>query len=74
MQDSTSLVGLDVHASLTHAAIVDPVTAELRGVRLRWRRALEVVEFLGTLAGQVRAVYEALGSMSPPGRQPQPYE
>ena len=35
MQHSMSLVGLDVHAAQTHAAILDMVTGELRGVKLR---------------------------------------
>src|SRR4051812_48196679 len=58
MQHSMSLVGLDVHASQTHAAILDPSTGELRGVRLRMPPA-RVVEFLATLAAPVRAGYEA---------------
>ncbi len=58
MQQSMSLVGLDVHASQTHAAIFDTVTGELRGVKLRMAPSA-VVEFLATLPGPVRAVYEA---------------
>ena len=58
MQHSMSLVGLDVHASQTHAAILDTATGELRGVRLRMAPG-QVVEFLTTLPGPVRAVYEA---------------
>jgi transposase len=58
MQHSTSLVGLDVHAAQTHAAILDTATGELRGVKLRMAPA-EVVGFLATLPGPVRAVYEA---------------
>jgi transposase len=53
-----SLVGLDVHASQTHAAILDMSTGELRGVKLRMAPG-QVVEFLATLPGPVRAVYEA---------------
>jgi transposase len=53
-----SLVGLDVHASQTHAAVFDPSTGELRGVKLRMAPG-QVVEFLSTLPGPVRAVYEA---------------
>jgi transposase len=53
-----SLVGLDVHASQTHAAVLDTTTGELRGVRLRMAPA-EVVEFLAGLPDPVRAVYEA---------------
>jgi transposase len=58
MQGSISLVGLDVHASQTHAAILDLATGELRGVTLRMA-PVEVVEFLSSLPGPVRAVYEA---------------
>jgi len=53
-----SLVGLDVHASQTHAAVLDTATGELRGVRLRMAPTA-VVEFLSSLPGPVRAVYEA---------------
>ena len=58
MAQSMSLVGLDVHAAQTHAAILDTVTGELRGVRLRMA-PIDVVEFLAGLPGPVRAVYEA---------------
>ncbi len=58
MPHSMSLVGLDVHASQTHAAILDISTGELRGVKLRMAPG-QVVEFLATLPGPVRAVYEA---------------
>ena len=58
MAQSMSLVGLDVHASQTHAAILDLSTGELRGVRLRMAPR-GVVEFFATLPGPVRAVYEA---------------
>jgi transposase len=53
-----SLVGLDVHASQTHAAILDLASGELRCVRLRMAPAA-VVGFLAGLRGPVRAVYEA---------------
>jgi transposase len=53
-----SLVGLDVHASQTHAAVLDMASGELRGVRLRMPPG-QVVEFLATLPAPVRAVYEA---------------
>jgi transposase len=53
-----SLVGLDVHASQTHAAVLDTATGELRGVKLRMA-PVGVVEFLSSLPGPVRAVYEA---------------
>jgi transposase len=58
MAQSMSLVGLDVHASQTHAAVLDVATGELRGVRLRMPPG-QIVEFLQTLPGPVRAVYEA---------------
>ena len=58
MQQSMSLVGLDVHASQTHAAILDTGTGELRGVKLRMA-PVQVVEFLAGLPGPVRPVYEA---------------
>jgi transposase len=58
MNRSISLVGLDVHAAQTHAAILDVRTGELRGVKLRMP-PVEVVEFLSKLPGPVRAVYEA---------------
>ena len=50
MQQSMSLVGLDVHAAQTHAAILDMATGELRGVKLRMA-PIEVVGVLGGLAG-----------------------
>src|SRR5256885_2313663 len=40
MPQGMSLVGLDVHASQTHAAIFDTSRGELRGVRLRARHRL----------------------------------
>ena len=58
MKRSISLVGLDVHAAQTHAAILDARTGELRGVKLRMP-PIDVVEFLEGLPGPVRAVYEA---------------
>lgn len=58
MVQSMSLVGLDVHALQTQAAILDTSTGELRGVKLRMAPG-QVVEFLATLPGAVRAVYEA---------------
>jgi transposase len=58
MAQSMPLVGLDVHASQTYAAILDVSSGELRGVKLRMAPG-EVVGFLATLPGPVRAVYEA---------------
>jgi transposase len=53
-----TLVGLDVHAAQTHAAIVDPATGEVRVVKLRMPPG-EAVEFLAGLGAGVLAVYEA---------------
>ena len=58
MAHSISLVGLDVHASQTHAAVLETATGELSGTRLRMGPA-GVVEFLAQLPDPVRAVYEA---------------
>src|ERR671930_1060504 len=55
---ATCLVGLDVHARQTHAAVLDPVTGQLGVSRLRVP-AIEVVSFLASLGPGVRAVYEA---------------
>jgi len=57
MQGKT-LVGLDVHAAQTHAAVLDTVTGELR-VKKLWGPPGEVVSFLEELGPGVRAVYEA---------------
>src|SRR5262245_47283974 len=53
-----SLVGLDVHARQTHAAVFDPGTGELGVSRLRMA-PIEVVSFLEGLGPDVVAVYEA---------------
>jgi transposase len=53
-----TVVGLDVHARQTHAAILDPVGGELRVSRLRMA-PVEVAEFLAGLGPDVVAVYEA---------------
>jgi transposase len=53
-----SLVGLDVHARQTHAAVLVPETGELTVSKLRMD-PVEVVGFLEGLGGGVRAVYEA---------------
>src|SRR3954447_17885267 len=52
-----SLVGLDVHARQTHAAVLVPDTGEVRVCKLRMA-PVEVVGFLEGL-GPVRVVYEA---------------
>jgi transposase len=58
MAKGMTLVGLDVHARQTHAAVLVPETGELRVSRLRMP-PLEVVSFLEGLGPWVRAVYEA---------------
>ena len=57
MTKAMSLVGLDVHARQTHAAVLVPDTGELSVSKLRMEPA-GVVSFLEGL-GPVRAVYEA---------------
>jgi transposase len=58
MAKAMTLVGLDVHARQTHAAVLDPASGELSVSKLRVVPE-EVVPFLHALAGPVRAVYEA---------------
>jgi transposase len=53
-----TLVGLDVHARQTHAAVLDPATGELGVSKLRMAPS-EVASFLEGLGPDVRAVYEA---------------
>jgi transposase len=53
-----TLVGLDVHARQTHAAVLGVETGELRCCRLRMAPE-EVVGFVSELSAPVRAVYEA---------------
>jgi transposase len=53
-----TVVGLDVHVRQTHAAVVDPVTGEVRVSRLRMT-PVEVASFLVSLGPEVIAVYEA---------------
>src|SRR4051794_32107840 len=53
-----TLVGLDVHARQTHAAVLDPASGELRVSRLRMP-AVEVAGFLEGLGPCTLAVYEA---------------
>jgi transposase len=53
-----SLVGLDVHARQTHAAVLVPNTGEVAVSKLRMD-PVEVVSFLADLGPGVRAVYEA---------------
>jgi hypothetical protein len=58
MAKGMTVVGLDVHARQTHAAVLDPTTGELRVCELRMA-PLEVVSFLEGLEPGVLAVYEA---------------
>lgn len=58
MPQVTPFVGLDVHATQTHAGVLDPTTGEL------WRRRLRgdplvALEFLEALGSRPLAVYEA---------------
>src|SRR5437870_2855844 len=53
-----TLVGLDVHAAQTHAAVLDTGSGELR-VKKLWGSPAEVVPFLEGLGPGLRAVYEA---------------
>jgi transposase len=55
---ATCLVGLDVHARQTHAAVLDQASGQLGVSRLRMA-PIEVVWFLEGLGPAVRAVYEA---------------
>jgi transposase len=54
-----ALVGLDVHLAQSVAAVLDPLTGELRVERLRGAPAVVVPGFLESLGRPVRAVYEA---------------
>jgi transposase len=58
MPQVTPFVGLDVHAAQTHAGVLDPVTGELFGRRLRGD-PLVALEFLAGLGPDALAVYEA---------------
>jgi len=58
MAKGMTLVGLDVHARQTHAAVLNPDTGELGVSRLRMA-PVEVASFLDGLGPGVRAVYEA---------------
>lgn len=53
-----TLVGLDVHAAQTHAAVLDVDSGELR-VKKLWGSSGEVLSFLEGFGPGVRAVYEA---------------
>ena len=59
MSESMALVGLDVHRTQTVAAVLDPVSGELRVERLRGEPAGVVPGFLEALDRPVAAVYEA---------------
>jgi len=59
MSEIIALVGLDVHQAQTVAAVLDPVSGELRVQRLRGEPDRVVPVFLEELDQPVRAVYEA---------------
>jgi transposase len=54
-----ALVGLDVHQAQSVAAVLDPLSGELRVERLRGAPVVVVPGFLEALGRPVRAVYEA---------------
>jgi transposase len=58
MAKAMTLVGLDVHARQTHAAVLDPATGEVAVSKLRMAPE-EVVSFLEVLGPALGAVYEA---------------
>jgi transposase len=58
MAKGMTLVGLDVHARQSHAAVLDPATGELSVSKLRMA-PVEVASVLERLGPGVRAVYEA---------------
>ena len=62
MSESMALVGLDIHQAQTVAAVLDPVSGELRVHRLRGEPDRVVPVFLEDLDCPVRAVYEAAPS------------
>jgi hypothetical protein len=53
-----ALVGLDVHAAQTHAAVLDTGTGELSVTKL-WGAPEEALSFFEGLGPRVRGVYEA---------------
>jgi len=57
-----ALVGFDVHQAQSVAAVLDPLTGELRVERLRGEPEAVVPAFLEALGRPVRAVYEAGGA------------
>ncbi|MGI8441095.1 MAG: IS110 family transposase, partial [Thermoleophilaceae bacterium] len=59
MSENMALVGLDVHQAQSVAALLDPLSGELRVERLRGAPADVVPAFLKGLGRPVRAVYEA---------------
>jgi transposase len=59
MSESMAMVGLDVHRAQSVAAVLDPVSGELRVERLRGEPAVVVPGLLEALGRPVRAVYEA---------------
>jgi transposase len=59
VSESIALVGLDVHQAQSVAAVLSPLTGELRVERLRGAPGDVVPVFLAGLGRPVRAVYEA---------------
>ncbi len=59
MSESIALVGLDVHQAQSVAAVLSPLTGEMRVERLRGAPGDVVPVFLAGLGRPVRAVYEA---------------
>jgi transposase len=59
MSESMAVVGLDVHWAQSVAAVLDPVSGELRVERLRGEPVAVVPAFLEALGRPLRAVYEA---------------
>ena len=59
MSEGMCLVGLDVHQAQSVAAVLDPLSGELRVERLRGAPGDVVPVFLEALGRPVRAVYEA---------------
>jgi transposase len=55
----TTLVGLDVHAAQTHAAVLETASGELRVQKLWGAPGEQVLSFLEGLGPGLRAVYEA---------------
>ena len=62
MSEGMCLVGLDVHQAQSVAAVLDPLSGELRLERLRGVPGDVVPAFLEAQGRPVRAVYEGVSS------------